>query len=442
MTADVFTVNPGALVAKAGYDEQRAGVIDGLQQQINKARATEDCFGLIGMNAGFATGYDDMVTNVEENVGKAAEYLRSSADRLTASAEEYSYVDQGWADTFSQASSAMSDDTFTTVSPGTAATPGVDSVDSGKKAVEAVGDFQDASSLPEVFVAGVGVKREVDDLLAHPMQSFWDNGLGFLVEWCMYPLRPLFEQVTGDPDQMRATGAGWEKMAGFVNQLADADAAEQAGLLTFWEGDAANAQDKQKQEFQAGLRSLGDCCMQLKEHLNQVADFFEGLWDILVDIVRETVESLLITWLAALATSAISFGSSVAAAWSVTVARFSVTLSRILMQISKALRWLVRALQYLKRIKTAIQDLIKAQGLMVRAGLKVVGVNRALRFLDPMALVVKGVTGLTGTRPTTTAIDSGTELATDTGLQEAGEEATGENQRNANNEEAMDRGFS
>jgi len=318
----------------------------------------------------------------------------------------------------------------------------VDSVDSGKKVVEAVGDFQDASSLPEVFVAGVGLKRDVDDLLAHPMQSFWDNGLGFLVEWCMYPLRPLFEQVTGDPDQMRATGAGWEKMAGFVNQLADADAAEQAGLLTYWEGDAANAQDKQKQEFQAGLRSLGDCCMQLKEHLNQVADFFEGLWDILVDIVRETVESLLITWLAALATSAISFGSSVAAAWSVTVARFSVTLSRILMQISKALKWLVKALQYLKKIKKAIEDLIKAQGLMVRMGLKAVGVNRALRFLDPMALVVKGVTGLTGTKPGKTAIDSGTELATDTGLQEAGEEATGENQRNANNREAMDSGFS
>jgi len=439
---DSFTVNPGALVAKAGYDEQRAGVIDGLKQQITKARTTEDCFGLIGMNAGFATGYDDMVDNVEENVGKAAEYLFGAADQLNATAEDYSFFETSWADAFDQTSAALSDRTFSTVDPGAAATPKVDSVDAGKKVVDSVGDFQDASSLPAIFVAGVGLKRDVDDLLAHPMQSFWDNGLGFLVEWCMYPLRPLFEQVTGDPDQMRATGAGWEKMAGFVNQLADADAAEQASLQAFWEGDAAGAQDKQKQEFQAGLRSLADCCMQLKEHLGQVADFFEGLWDILVDIVRETIEGLIITWLAALATSAISFGSSVAAAWSVTVARFSVTLSKILMQISKALKWLVKALKYLKEIQKAIRELIKAQSLMVRVGLRALGVQRNLKYLDPAALLVKGVTGLTGMKPGRTALDSGTDLATDTGLQEAGEAATGEGQRNSNNEEAMDRGFS
>ena len=41
-----------------------------------------------------------------------------------------------------------------------------------------------------------------------------------------------------------------------------------------------------------------------------------------------------------------------------------------------------------------------------------------------------------------TALNSGTELATDTALQEAGEEATGENRRNEDNTEAIDRGFS
>lgn len=440
--ADTFTVNPGALSAKAGYDEDRAGVIEGLQQQITKARTTEDCFGLIGQNAGFATGYDEMVDNVEENVGKAAEYLHNAADRLKASAEQYGAIDGGWAETFGVATSNMPDGTFSTANPMDAATPEVDAVDSATGAAEAVGDFQDASSLPEIFVAGVGLKREVDDLLQHPMQSFWDNGLGFLVEWCMFPFRPLFEQVTGDPEQMRTTGAGWQKMAEFVNQLADADATEQEGLLKHWDGEAASAQDTQKKEFQDGLRALADCCLQLKEHLNQVADFFEGLWDILVDIVREFVEGLIITWLAALATSAISFGASVAAAWATSAARISVTLSRILMQISKALRWLVRALKALKQIQKAIKDLIKAQGLLVRLGAKALGVNKALRFLDPMKLLVKGATGLTGMSAGRTARDSGSELATDTALQEAGEEVTGENQRNDDNRDAMDTGFS
>jgi uncharacterized protein YukE len=437
-----YTVNPSALRAKAGYDEQRAGVIDGLKQAIAQAKTTEDCFGLIGMNAGFATGYDDMVENVGDNVGKAADYLRSTADRLTASADQYHTIELGWVDAFGKVREELGNNTFQTVSPFSAGTPGVDAVDSGKKVAESVGDFQNASSLPQIFVAGVGLKRDVDQLLQHPLQGFWDNGLGFLVEWCMYPLRPLFEQVTGDPDQMRATGAGWEKMAGFVRTLADADATEQQGLRKYWQGEASDKQDKEKAEFQDGLRSLADCCQQLKDHLNQVADFFEGLWDILVDIVREMVESLIITWLAALATSAISFGSSVAAAWSVSVARFSVTLSKILMQISKALKWLVKALKLLKEIKKAVQEALKAQGLLVRLGARALGVNRNLKYLDPMSLVVKGVTGLTGAKPTKTARDGAIELGTDMGVQEAGEEAAGERQRNQDNREAMDRGFS
>ena len=115
MTA--FATNSPALHAKARYDEDRAEVIDGLQQQIEKARATENCFGLIGMQAGFLTGYDDMVSKVEENVGKAAEYLRSAADRLSASADDYTALDEGWAGIYGEASQALPGSTFGTVSP-------------------------------------------------------------------------------------------------------------------------------------------------------------------------------------------------------------------------------------------------------------------------------------------------------------------------------------
>jgi uncharacterized protein YukE len=436
-----FVNDPQALQAKARYDEDRAGVIDGLKQQIGKARATEDCFGLIGMQAGFFTGYDDMVSKVEENVGKAAEYLRSAADRLAASAEDYEALDQGWARIYGEASQALPGSTFRTVGPFQAARPEVDAVDTAQDAAQAVANFQDVSSLPEIFVAGVSVKREADELLSHPMQGFWDNGLGFLVEWCMYPFRPLFEQVTGDPDQMRATGDGWQRMGEFVKQLADSDAREQEALLTYWEGQAARAQDAQKREFQEGLRALGNCCAQLKDHLYQVADFFEGLWDILVDIVREFVEGLIITWLAALAVSALSLGSSVAAAWATSAARLSVTLSRILMQISRALQWLVRALNYLRRLHEAITKLVDGLGPLTKMALRASGGTRMLGYLRPDKVFVRAVTGLTGTTPGMTAFDSGTELATDVVLQEAGEEAAGENRREQANQEAMDRGF-
>lgn len=331
---------------------------------------------------------------------------------------------------------------FNTVDPNKAATPEVDAVSTYNDTKEAIGNFQDASSLPELFVTGVKAKKEVDELLANPMQGFWDNGLGFLVEWCMFPFRPLFEQVTGDPDQMRATAAGWQKMADFVKQVADQDANEQKALAAHWQGEASSKYQTQMKEFQDGLRSLADCCVQLKEHLEQVADFFEGLWDILVDIVREFVEGLIITWLAALATSVISAGASVAAAWATSAARVSVTLSRILMQISKALKWLVKALEMLKKISKTIQELIKAQKLWVRMALKATGVTGAVKkWGDPMKVAVRATTGLTGMGAGKTAMQGAGDLATEQGLQEAAEYAGGEQQRNQTNQDNMNRGF-
>ncbi|MGH3861070.1 hypothetical protein [Actinokineospora sp.] len=101
--AGQFQVSPQALHAKGRYEENRAQVIDGLKEQIQQARATEDCFGLIGMTAGFFTGYDDMVGAVEENVGKAAEYLRSAGDCVISCADDYQSLDEALAAAFTTA---------------------------------------------------------------------------------------------------------------------------------------------------------------------------------------------------------------------------------------------------------------------------------------------------------------------------------------------------
>ncbi|MCP2169725.1 type VII secretion target [Goodfellowiella coeruleoviolacea] len=102
-----FEVAPGALRAEASNETDRAQVIEQLSQQIQQARATEDCFGLIGQQAGFFTGYDDMVSAVEEHVRDAAAFLHSVAERLTASADHYQDVDQAHQKLFQQGAEAL-----------------------------------------------------------------------------------------------------------------------------------------------------------------------------------------------------------------------------------------------------------------------------------------------------------------------------------------------
>src|SRR4051794_4277203 len=111
----------------------------------------------------------------------------------------------------------------------------------GSSAVGALQDLADATTPPQMTAATVSGRLELLQTLASPGQALLDNGLGFLVSIVLSPLIELAEWAIGDPEQMRATGEGWEEVAGWLDSVAEAEKKRVEATSGVWTGAAGDA---------------------------------------------------------------------------------------------------------------------------------------------------------------------------------------------------------
>lgn len=187
-------------------------------------------------------------------------------------------------------------------------------------------DLADASSPPEWGVASVSARAEALQTMASPGQALADNGLGFLVSIVLTPLIELAEEVYGDPEQMRATGEGWENVAKWLDQVAEQEPQRAQSTAETWVGKDGDAFRNQMTEFGDGVKALAADIRDLK---SMAADIFDMFMEFFIQVVTELIIGLIIQWLAALAASWITAGASVGAASAGTAAQVGIQGSRV-----------------------------------------------------------------------------------------------------------------
>jgi len=217
-------------------------------------------------------------------------------------------------------------------------------------------DLADASSPPEWGVAMASARAEQLQTVMSPFQSLVDNGLGFVVSIVTAPLVELLELVVGDPEQMRSTGEGWEKVASWLDEVSQQEAQRAAGTQQSWTGKDGDAFRKQMTEFSEGTKALAQEVRGMKETLDMTADIFDLVVEFLVQTLTELVLGLIVQWLAALAASWVTAGASVAAAGVGTTAEVAVTGGRIATRVAKLQGELFKVFQNLERILQRVRE--------------------------------------------------------------------------------------
>ncbi|MEV6226386.1 hypothetical protein AB0L88_00665 [Saccharopolyspora shandongensis] len=218
-------------------------------------------------------------------------------------------------------------------------------------------DLNDASSPPEWGVAMVSARAEQLELLTSPGQSLMSNGLGFLVSIVLSPLIELAEFAIGDPEQMRATGEGWENVAKWLDEVAEQEPQRAKATAETWVGKDGDAFRQQMTEFGDGAKALAADVRDLKGTLDMIADIFDMFVEFVIDIITELVIGLIVQWLAALAASWITAGASVATAGATTTVqvgstgvRITMRVTKIQMQIAKLVKRLEEMLQKVREV--------------------------------------------------------------------------------------------
>lgn len=220
-------------------------------------------------------------------------------------------------------------------------------------------DLADASSPPEWGVAMVSARAEQLELLTSPGQALMSNGLGFLVSIVLSPLIELAEFAIGDPEQMRATGEGWENVAKWLDQVAEQEPQRAQATAETWVGKDGDAFRKQMTEFGDGAKALAADIRDLKGTLDMIADIFDMFVEFVIDIITELVIGLIVQWLAALAASWITAGASVATAGATTTVQVGSTGVRITMRVTKIQMQIAKLVKRLEELLQKVREVGK-----------------------------------------------------------------------------------
>ncbi|HEX7307897.1 hypothetical protein [Lentzea sp.] len=220
----------------------------------------------------------------------------------------------------------------------------------GSSAYSAVADLADATSPPQMTAATVSGRMELLQTLASPGQALLDNGLGFLVSIVLSPLIELAEWAVGDPEQMRATGEGWDEVAKWLDEVAEAEKKRAETTTAMWQGAAGDGFRKQVTEFAGGVEALAEDVRGLKQTLETIAELFDMFVEFVIDVLTELIIGLIVQWLAALAASWVTAGGSVAAAGATTTVQVGSTGVRISMRVSKLQMELFKAVQQIEKL--------------------------------------------------------------------------------------------
>ncbi|QUH04767.1 hypothetical protein HUO13_31890 [Saccharopolyspora erythraea] len=241
------------------------------------------------------------------------------------------------------------------------------------------GSLADGSAAPEWTSALISARQEQMDLLQNPGQALLDNGLGFLVSIVMTPLIEIAEQAVGDPEQMRATGKGWEQVAKWLDEVGEQEPKRAEATASTWVGKDGDAFRKQMTEFGDGVKALADDVRGLKDTLDGIAEMFDMFVELVINILTELILSLIIQWLAALAASWITAGASVGAAGATTTASVGITGGRIAAQVAKIQAQLYKWLKKLEELLNKIRE----SGMLGKLLTRGISKSKTERVVDP-----------------------------------------------------------
>ncbi|WP_312860913.1 WXG100 family type VII secretion target [Amycolatopsis endophytica] len=214
-----------------------------------------------------------------------------------------------------------------------------------------------AADAANTFNTATGFVNEaagtITGIVSDPLGWLISNGVGFLISW-IEPLNEALEVVTGDPEALEAGADAFNQLGADIETLrADTEQLLVDGLAD-WQGPGAAAAGERLAEFRDALHGTAGATGEIATLLAVSSAVMSVIKDVVTSIISDFVEWLIVTWLAALASSVVTCGGSVASAGAATAVRAGT-------ETMKVNRWVTK----LKSIIDKLHDLIgRIQGFL------------------------------------------------------------------------------
>lgn len=183
------------------------------------------------------------------------------------------------------------------------------------------------------------------------------SGVPSLVSQAMGPARQWFsgalEWVCGEPDTLRATGQQYAELGTKVQQVAQQLGSDQA-LVPSWTGHGHDAFAATSVKAADVLTAVGEYTTHTQAILNAAAQVAVEAANMIWDLVTELVRWLVTTLMQAMATSTVSFGSSIAAWLGTAIGQVARVVGKVAQVCGKVGRLLMKVVQLLEKVTALI----------------------------------------------------------------------------------------
>ncbi|OLF15363.1 hypothetical protein [Actinophytocola xanthii] len=237
---------------------------------------------------------------------------------------------------------------------------------SGKSIAEHAQQAAEADNPQELASAGAALvgdgaafasaaAADVVTFAMDPIGWLVSHGLNMLLE-LVQPLQDALHQVSGDGPAIGHASDNFVTIAqGFV---ALADDFEKTGdtALKDWIDDAGTAAREALGDFSAGIRGVGSAAGSVAEVLQMWSMVMVVIEEVIKAIITELVSWLITIWLPALASSVISFGSSVAAAMTASIAKAAAMFKKVTGYLGRFGKLLDTFIDYLAKYSTKVMQ--------------------------------------------------------------------------------------
>ena len=189
-----------------------------------------------------------------------------------------------------------------------------------------------------------------------PIGSLVAAGLDMLLE-LVQPLQNMLHYVSGDGPSLSKASDNFATIAsGFVELGEDFHRTGQQGLQS-WDGEPGEAAKNAVTDFSRGIKGIGSAAGAVSEVLQTWSIIMTVIEEVIKAIISELVSWLITIWLPALASSVISFGSSVAAAMTATVGKVASVFAKISRYLGKLGKLLDELGQFLVKLNGRLVQL-------------------------------------------------------------------------------------
>ncbi|EIE97401.1 WXG100 family type VII secretion target [Saccharomonospora glauca] len=197
---------------------------------------------------------------------------------------------------------------------------------------------------------------EAGAAVADPVNWLVENGLGMVLH-LVSPLQDALHMVSGDgpalsaaSDDFSAIGEGLVEYSNEFVRVADETLAD-------WQGEASNAARNALADFAKGIEGVATSAGGVAQILKISSMIMTVVEEVIKAIITEFVSWLIWIWIPALASSWVTFGTSVATAMSASVAKAASAFSRVTSKMGKLGKLLDKIIEFFKKFVSKLAKL-------------------------------------------------------------------------------------